>query len=208
MPLQSQFPLFSPGQRIGLFGGSFNPAHAGHRAASLEALKALGLDSVWWLVSPQNPLKNPAETGDFAERLAGAKSASRHARVFTTGLENELGTNITAASLERMRPILARGHFVWIMGADSFASLHCWKRWREVPQTLPLAVLDRPGWTLRAFSSPAARLLWRYRVGECEAASLPLRQPPAWVFLHMPLRAESSTEMRRNNVIKPSRRGS
>src|SRR5687768_13020580 len=123
-------PILNPGpvdgQRIGLFGGSFNPPHPGHLAVSLSALRRLKLDWVWWLVSPQNPLKNPCDTSDFAERLIAARALVRHPRVLVTDLEQRLGTRTTAEMLEAMDPILRRGRFVWIMGADSFAGLHHW----------------------------------------------------------------------------------
>ena len=185
------------GRRIGLFGGSFNPAHTGHLAVALTALKALKLDAVWWMVSPQNPLKDPAETDDFAERLSAAKKLAHHPRFLVTDLEKHLGTRNTAQTLAKLKPMLARGQFVWIMGADSFAGLHQWNRWRDIVKTLPLAVIDRPGHGLKAMSSPAARLLAKYRVNRRSAAKLVGTKPPAWVFLSLPLRKESSTAIRK-----------
>jgi nicotinate-nucleotide adenylyltransferase len=184
------------GRRIGLFGGSFNPAHAGHVAVSEEALKRLQLDEVWWMVSPQNPLKPSADTADFKERLAHARALATHPRMWVTGLEAKLGTRTTAQTFEALRPMFELGQFVWIMGADSFAGLHKWNEWREIPATLPLAVFARPGWSLKALGSPAATLLASHRLDSSDAPLLAGMRPPAWVFLNMPLRYESSTEIR------------
>jgi nicotinate-nucleotide adenylyltransferase len=190
-------PLFGDGQRIGLFGGSFNPAHGGHRAVALYALKTLDLDWVWWLVSPQNPLKDPRETGEYAQRLAIARAVAKHPRCVVTDIERQLGARTTAETLDGLAPELRRGRFVWIMGADSFANLHRWHDWLEIPQTLPLAILARPGFSLRALGGPAATRFDNDQVPIEQAASLVTRKPPAWCFIPMPLRKESSTAIRR-----------
>jgi nicotinate-nucleotide adenylyltransferase len=208
MLLRARLPAFSDGQRIGLFGGSFNPVHAGHYAAALEALKSARLDWVWWLVSPQNPLKDPADTGDFHARLSLAHKIAAHPRFMVTDFEQRIDSRMTAETLDALRPFLGRGKFVWIMGADSLAGLHRWRRWKELPQTLPLLVIDRPGWTLKALSSPAARFLGRWRLRESEAALLPGHKPPGWVFLTLPLRNESSTAIRSGTVTSKSHTGS
>lgn len=195
-------PILNPGpvdgQRIGLFGGSFNPPHPGHLAVSLSALRRLKLDWIWWLVSPRNPLKDPSEISDFYERLAAARALVRHPRILVTDLEQRLGTRTTAEMLDAIDPILRRGRFVWIMGADSFAGLHQWNDWRQIPARLPLAVLDRPGFAQAALTSPAARTLAQWRLNEHNAACLPLRPPPSWVFLRQRHRPESSTAIRRS----------
>jgi nicotinate-nucleotide adenylyltransferase len=195
-------PILNPGpidgQRIGLFGGSFNPPHRGHLSVTLSALRRLRLDWIWCLVSPQNPLKDPSENSDFAERLAATEALVTHPRIIVSDLEQRLGTRTTAEMLRAMAPILRRGRFVWIMGADSFAGLHQWNDWREIPARLPLAVLDRPGFAQPALTSPAARMLARWRVAEANAASLPCRPPPAWVFLRQRHQPESSTAIRRS----------
>ncbi len=188
------------GQRIGLFGGSFNPAHEGHVAVSEEALKRLQLDCVWWLVSPQNPLKDSRDTGDFNERLTHATNLADNPRLVVTGLEAELGTRTTAQTFDMLAPMFQHSRFVWIMGADSFADLHHWNDWREIPATLPLAVFARPGWTQKALSSPAARLLANHRLDAADAGQLADRAAPAWCFLNMPLRYESSTAIRDNRI--------
>ena len=149
-------PPFGDGQRIGLFGGSFNPAHYGHYMVALYALKKLRLDWVWWMVSPQNPLKDTRETGEYSTRLAETRRIARHPRFIVTDIEKQLGARTTAETLNGLKPVLERGHFVWIMGADSFADLHRWHNWLDIPAALPLAVLARPGYSLRALGGPAA----------------------------------------------------
>jgi nicotinate-nucleotide adenylyltransferase len=208
MLVRARLPHFSPGQRIGLYGGSFNPAHAGHYAAALEALKSARLDFVWWFVSPQNPLKDPAHTEDFRERMALARTIAAHPRFIVTDFEKRVGSRMTAETLHALRPVLRRGRFVWIMGADSLAGLDRWRRWKELPRTLPLLVIDRPGWTFRALSSPAAHYLAPWRIKESDAALLPDLRPPAWVFLTLPLRKESSTAIRSGTVTAKTHRRS
>jgi len=196
----ARFPFILPpfdGLVIGLFGGSFNPPHAGHRAIAETALRRLRLDAVWWLVSPQNPLKDPRETSDYDQRFVATETIARHPRFVVLGVESAIGTRTTADLLKRMSPVLGRGRFVWIMGADSFAGLDQWNEWPRLPQTLPLAVFDRPGATLAALSSTAAHRYGRWRIPEADAALLPQLEPPAWVFLTLPRRFESSTALRR-----------
>lgn len=189
-------PAFGEGQRIGLFGGSFNPAHQGHRAVALYALKTLDLDWVWWLVSPQNPLKDPRETGEYATRLAHTRRVAKHPRFVVSDIERQLGSRTTAETLHGLRRVFRRGHFVWIMGADSFASLHLWHHWLDIPMTLPIAILARPGFSLRALGGPAATRFDNDQVPIEQAATLVTRKPPAWCFIPMPLRPESSTAIR------------
>lgn len=207
MHVPNDVPEFSPGQRIGLFGGSFNPAHSGHRAVALSALKTAELDWVWWLVAPQNPLKDPGTTGDFARRLEGALSIARHPRFVVTSLERTLQSRNTAETIARLKPVLDRGRFIWIMGADSFAGLHLWRRWQEIPRALPLLVVNRPGWIFRALSSPAARRLDGVRCPDECIATLADCRPPAWAFVTLPLREESSSAIRAGSVTKGSKTG-
>lgn len=204
-PILSAGPI--DGLRIGLFGGSFNPPHIGHLAVSLSALRRLELDWLWWLVSPQNPLKDPRDTDDFGARLAAARDLVRHPRIVVTDLEHRLGTRTTAETLRAMDPLLRRGRFVWLMGADSFAGLHEWNDWREIPARLPLAVFDRPGFAQAALNSPAARALQRWRIARTDAALLPFCRPPAWAFLTQRHRPESSTAIRRTRqetILRPA----
>jgi nicotinate-nucleotide adenylyltransferase len=193
-------PPFGDGQRIGLFGGSFNPAHRGHYMVALYALKKLRLDWVWWLVSPQNPLKDPGETGEYAARLAWTRKIAHHPRFVVTDLEKQLGSRTTAQTLRGLSPVLKRGHFVWIMGADSFANLHRWHDWQEIPETLPLAVLARPSYSLRALGGETANRYDEHEVPGHLAPQLVTMTPPAWCFIPMPLRKESSTEIRKSRL--------
>lgn len=190
-------PLFGEGQRIGLFGGSFNPAHQGHRAVALYALKRFELDWVWWLVAPQNPLKDASETGVYNERLAYTRRIAHHPRFAVTDLERQIGSRNTAATLRAMTPLFQKAHFLWILGADSFADLHRWHDWLRIPHTVPLAILARPGYALRALASPAAIRFSRSRLRAGNPSLLAGSQPPAWLFLAMPLRKESSTAIRK-----------
>lgn len=197
-------PPFGDGQRIGLFGGSFNPAHRGHYMVALYALKALQLDWVWWLVAPQNPLKDPGETGEYSARLSYTRRVARHSRFVVSDLEQQIGSRTTAETLDRLAPVLRRGHFVWIMGADSFANLHRWHDWLEIPAALPLAILARPGYSLRALGGPAATRFAEQQIPTEQAAQLVTADPPAWSFIPMPLRAESSTAIRKRRRIAPA----
>jgi nicotinate-nucleotide adenylyltransferase len=194
--------------RIGLFGGSFDPPHDGHRAVSLEALKRLGLDQVWWLVSPQNPLKPHAPSADLARRIAAARTLADHPRIKVTGIEAALGTNYTAETLRKLAERLPGVDLVWMMGADNLASFHRWRDWEEIAASVPIAVFNRPGLALRALSAHAARTLARARLPERDAGSLAGKPAPAWVFLASPHVPLSSTALRAGHgsarVLKPS----
>jgi nicotinate-nucleotide adenylyltransferase len=191
-----KLPPFGPGQRIGLFGGSFNPAHRGHLMVALYAMKRLRLDWVWWLVSPQNPLKDPSETGEYGTRLAFTRLIAKHPRFLVSDLEQQIKTRYTAETLQALRGAFKRGKFVWIMGADSLANLHRWHHWTDIAESLPMAVLARPGFSIRALQSPAATRYAAQQLQDQFAAALPSRKPPAFVFITMPLRKESSTAIR------------
>jgi nicotinate-nucleotide adenylyltransferase len=202
-----KLPPFGAGQRIGLFGGSFNPAHRGHYMVALYALKKLRLDYVWWLVSPQNPLKSRYETGDYDERLVYARRIARHPKFVVTDLERQMRSAYTADTLMRLRGAMARGKFVWIMGADSFFTMHRWHEWEEIFSALPLAVMARPGHAIRALNGKTALRLAQRRVPEQEASRIVGAKAPAWVFVSMPLRKESSTAIRKRRKaqgLKPS----
>jgi nicotinate-nucleotide adenylyltransferase len=183
--------------RIGLYGGSFNPAHEGHRLVSLLALKRLDLDRVWWIVTPGNPLKSTGELASLAERVTNAKRVSAHPRIDVTGFEETIGARYTVDTLGYLKRRYPGVDFVWIMGADNLASFHRWRGWKEIAGMMPIAVIDRPGWTLKATHSRAAAALASTRVEEREAAALPMLRPPAWTFLHGPRSPASSTELRR-----------
>jgi nicotinate-nucleotide adenylyltransferase len=189
-------PLSAPGQRIGLMGGSFNPPHRAHLAISEGALKRLGLDQVWWLVSPGNPLKSHADLAPLDQRLAQCRALATDPRIKITALEADLGspfTAVTVAFLTRRFPAVS---FVWIMGGDNLAGFHRWRHWRDIAFSVPMAVADRPGWRERALASPVARTLARYRVDERQAAKLARMPPPAWTYLSLRLLPDSSTALR------------
>jgi nicotinate-nucleotide adenylyltransferase len=189
-------PPHAAGQKIGLLGGSFDPPHEGHRAASLLALKRLGLDRVWWLVSPGNPLKDTQHLAPLPERLLAARRLAHHPRIAVTDLEAEAGTRFTYDTVAYLKRRASQCHFVWLMGADNFIHFHRWKRWREIADLVPLAIIDRPGSTLKAAHSQAAKALEGMRLEESDARLLPLCQPPAFVFLHGPRSPLSSTALR------------
>lgn len=197
--MRTGFPIVGKGQTVGLFGGSFDPAHEGHVQVTREAIKRFGLDHVWWLVSPGNPIKSRGPA-DLDTRLGRARALMDHPRVEVTSIEADLGTTITADTLARLRAIYPDARFVWIMGADNLANLHRWFRWHEVMQSVPVGVLARPGSVLSAPLSQAAFLYRHNRVSAKDAQSLPLRPAPAWCYLPMPLRHESSTDLRQNGA--------
>ncbi|CAM5211484.1 nicotinate-nicotinamide nucleotide adenylyltransferase [Bosea thiooxidans] len=191
-----RLPPHPPGLCIGLFGGSFNPAHDGHRLASLTALRRLQLDSIWWLVTPGNPLKDNARLPSLAERVRQARGVAGHARIKVTGIEATLRTRYTADTLRALKRRCPGVNFVWIMGSDNLAGFHRWAEWRTIARMMPIAVIDRPGSTHGAMASPAASWLSRWRLSENRAAVLPHTRPPAWVFLHGKRSALSSTMLR------------
>lgn len=195
MPI-ARLPPHSQGLRVGLFGGSFNPPHRGHLHASELALKRIGLDRVWWLVSPGNPLKETAGLPPLAERIAAARALVRDPRILVSGLEAEIGTRYTHDTVAYLRRRCPGVRFVWIMGADILGQLHRWQRWREIAELVPFAIIDRPGRTSPTLGMPAAHWLARYRIPEEEAALLPELDPPAFVFLHGPRVDLSSTLLR------------
>ncbi|NWG45279.1 MAG: nicotinate-nucleotide adenylyltransferase, partial [Alphaproteobacteria bacterium] len=143
--------------RIGLLGGSFNPAHAGHLHLSEIALARLGLHAVWWLVSPRNPLKAPQDLARLEARLASARAMARHPRIKVTDIEARLGTRYTVDTLAVLRRRHPGVRFVWLMGADNMVGFHRWRRWRAIAAALPVAVLARPGYTRGAGLSRAAQ---------------------------------------------------
>ncbi len=195
-PYGQGWPLASDGMTIGLLGGSFNPPHQGHVALSELALKRLGLDQVWWLVTPGNPLKENDNLPDQDVRIAASKALMRSPRIVVTGLESITRTRFT---LDTVRAIQARYRgvrFVWLMGADNLAQFHRWLHWRVLAQEVAIAVIDRPGSSLRACHSPAALALARYRVPEDQALVLTEQPRPAWCFLHGLKSPLSSTQIR------------
>jgi nicotinate-nucleotide adenylyltransferase len=190
-----KLPPLGQGQRIGLFGGSFNPAHRGHYMVALYALKQLKLDWVWWLVSPQNPLKDPSIIDEYDKRLTYTRRIARHPRFFVTDLENQMHTRYTEETLRKLTAVSGSTEFVWIMGADSLASLHHWHHWLDIAELVPLAVLARPGYSIKALRGVAATRFASCRMSPPSAVVG--ARTPAWTFITMPLRKESSTAIRK-----------
>ena len=202
----SRFLMIGTGTRkraIGLLGGSFNPAHEGHRMISLIALKRLGLDEVWWLVSPQNPLKPVAGMAAFAERLANARAFAGHRRIKVSDIEARLGTHFTRDTLKRLTQRRRQHDFVWLMGADNLVQFPKWEGWQEIFNTVPIAVFDRPSYSFKALAGVAATRFAGSRIPERNASGLSRRKAPSWVFLHSRLNPVSATEIRaRDNCEK------
>ena len=180
----------------GLLGGSFNPAHHGHRQISLAAMRLLGLDEVWWLVSPGNPLKPAAGMAPVRARVASAKAATRRAPIRVTAIERDLGTRYTIDTLRALIRRYPRRRFVWLMGADNLAQFHRWRDWRGIARMVPIAVLARPGYEAEAFTSPAMAWLRRYRR---PPSALAKSGAPLLVWLRYDPDPVSSTALRRAN---------
>jgi len=194
--LPLRLPAHTPGLKIGLFGGTFDPPHAAHRAACLLAMARLGLDRVWWLVTPGNPLKDTRGLSSLAERIAAAKKLAHNPRIVVTGVEAQMRSRYTHDTVRTLAARCRGVHFVWIMGADNLRSFHRWQKWRQIANIVPIAVVDRVGPSLYATAGPAAQALARFRIPESAAKSLPRRKPPAWVFLHGLKSPLSSTALR------------
>ncbi len=183
-------------RRIGLLGGSFNPPHRGHLHISLEALKRLDLDEVWWLVTPQNPLKPIQGMAPLEERLASARCLVRHPRIFVTDLETRLGTRYTADTLAALRRRFPRDRFVRIMGADNLAQIRHWERWDDVFRLAAVAVFDRPTYCLRALAGLAAQRFKGRRRPSRDVRRLAEAAPPVWALFRIPLDPSSATALR------------
>ncbi|WP_294391930.1 nicotinate-nucleotide adenylyltransferase [uncultured Sphingomonas sp.] len=187
--------------RTGLLGGSFNPAHGGHRRISLEAIRALGLDEMWWLVSPGNPLKEGArDMAPLAARLASAHAQARGGRIRPTAIEQQLGTRYTADTLRKLVRRFPDHHFIWLMGADNLAQFHHWQRWREIARTMPIAVIARPGYDGRALRAPAMGWLRRFVRRPSHAKQWTMWSSPALVLLRFRPDPSSATQVR---AIRP-----
>lgn len=193
-------PARPGGRRIGLLGGSFNPAHQGHREISEHALRTLDLDEVWWLVSPQNPLKEAADMAPFAARLQSAREVAGRGplarRIHVSDLEQRLGTRYSVDTVSALRRRHACDHFVWIIGADNLVQMPGWHRWRDLMQAVPVVVFDRPGYTHRALAGQAARRFAAARLDPRQRQALVTTRPPAWVYLRDSHNPVSATQIR------------
>ena len=189
-------PPNAPGMRIGLFGGTFDPPHAAHRGACLLAMKRIGLDRVWWLITPGNPLKDTRGLAPLQSRVVAAQALAGHPRINVTDLEAELGTRYTYETIRYLVRRCPRVHFVWIMGADNLRSFHRWQRWRGIASLVPIAVVDRLGPSLYSAAGVAGQALAYARIPESAAKTLPERKPPAWIYLHGLKSPLSSTALR------------
>lgn len=187
------------GRRIGLLGGSFNPAHDGHRRISLFAAQALGLDEVWWLVSPGNPLKPAEGMAPLAARYASAVRMARRAPIRPTAIEQRLGTRYTADTLSRIVNRFPRHRFIWLMGADNLAQFHRWRQWRRIARTVPIAVIGRPGYDAPAHAAPAMGWLRRAVRPQDKALGWTCWRLPAIVLLRLPPDPTSATALRRRD---------
>jgi len=191
--------------RVGLLGGSFNPAHGGHRRISIEALKRLELDQIWWLVAPQNPLKPRRDTAPLAKRLERARAVAAHPRIRVTDLEARLDTRYTVDTVARIRDRFAETRFVWLMGADNLATLHRWRRWRQLVDMVPIAIFDRDPYSYVALASVAAHRFESARWTADDVSGLVMAAPPAWCLLRLRTHPAASSAIRAEGRWCPER---
>jgi nicotinate-nucleotide adenylyltransferase len=182
--------------RTGLLGGSFNPAHRGHRRISRFALDALALDEVWWLVSPGNPLKPAKGMAPFDARFASAREQARGTRIVVSDFERETGTRYTVDTLAALKRRYPETHFIWLMGADTVAQFHHWRRWRDVAAMVPIAVIHRPGYDGPARAAPAMGWLRWFVRPPAMAKHWTDWSAPAITFLRLPPDPTSATRLR------------
>ena len=194
-----------PGMRVGLFGGSFNPAHDGHAHVAETALMRLGLDRLIWLVSPQNPLKSTRHMAPLEQRLESARRFARGPSMIVSDVEQRLGTRYSLDTLRALQARFPGVRFVWVMGADNLAGFHRWRGWPEILRRVPVVVVARPGALLASRFAPAARRFAHGRRSARWARVLPQTAPPAWIYLNAPLNEASSTHLRA--ALTPSRAG-
>jgi len=184
IPGITELPPSGSHMRIGLFGGSFNPIHDGHRLVVEETLRRLELDALWVLVTPGNPLKNHNDLAPLADRVLAARHLLDNPKVRVTGFEAAHGFTYSWQTIRFLTKTLPDRRFVWIMGADNLVDFNRWERWQEIAAMVPMAVYVRPGSSRRAPVSMAASYLARWRLDEEDAPRLAALPPPAWVYLH------------------------
>lgn len=184
-------------RKIGLLGGSFNPAHEGHLHISLEALKRLKLDEVWWLVSPQNPLKKASDLEAYVLRFETAKALARHPRIRVRDLEAKHGLHYSIDTIRFLQSHHRNVQFIWLMGADNLANFHRWRSWREIAKRVPIAVLDRAPYGMRALHARFALQYAQWRIASSEAAQLAVGLAPRWAYLTIPRHPLSATYLRK-----------
>ena len=187
-------------QKIGLLGGSFNPAHHGHLSISKIALRRLGLNQIWWIVSPRNPLKEYDFLYDFEERVFSARKIINTNNISISKLELNAQIKYTIGTLEYLRTRYHRSRFVWIMGADNLNQFHLWKEWEKIIRLMPIAIIDRPSSSLNVTSSVFANKYRAYRIDEADSSQLIYYKKPAWVFMHTKLNYQSSSQLRNSEV--------
>lgn len=188
--------VLAPGMKVGLFGGSFNPAHDGHAHVAVTAMRRLGLDRVVWLVSPQNPLKDARDSAPLEERMASAHAHAPGPAMIVSDFETRAGVRWT---VDTLRALVARHpgvSFVWLMGSDNLADFHRWRGWTDIMRLMPVAVIARPGSLLDSRTAPAAARFAAFRIPAEQAGLLPRLQAPAWTYLTAPLNPRSSTAIR------------
>ena len=189
-------PKASPGRRVGLFGGTFDPPHEGHQNAAKMALNRLQLDELWWMVTPGNPLKRGQPLSDLKRRLDATEAWAQDPRIRITAFEARFAVHTTCDVIQFLRSRYPGVRFVWIMGGDNLMSFHRWENWTSIMRSVPIAVIDRPGAPSPALRSPAARHFWKHRLDQDDAGLLVEKPPPAWCVLHGPLKSVSSTRLR------------
>jgi nicotinate-nucleotide adenylyltransferase len=191
-----KMPHVESGMAVGLFGGSFNPPHAGHVLLAEIALRRLQLDQLWWIVTPGNPLKSLKELTPLKDRLAACERFAEDPRVKVTAFEAAHHIRYTADTLALVKRRNPDVNFVWLMGADGLKNFHLWQRWQKIALTFPIAVIDRPGSTLSYMSSLVAKTFDYARMDENDAPRLARMKAPAWTFIHGPRSSLSSSAIR------------
>lgn len=182
------------GRTVGLLGGSFNPAHRAHRYIAEEALKRLSLDFVWLMVSPGNPLKSDADMNDLESRMASADKIATHPRIMVTDIEKTIGTNHTFDTVKKLQKYFPRTHFVWLMGADNMQQFSMWFRWNDIVCTLPIAIFDRPEYSI---ARVASSLAGKYRKFQVAPTVIRKASAPAWTFVTAKRDPVSATSIRK-----------